>query len=649
MDYYLTIHGRHYGPLSLDQLVANSLPSETLVWREGLSEWLPPQQVPEVLEQLNPLPPPISPVTSLTQSRPLLVGQPTESHAQIRHHDSPLAPLIIAKPTHRVLRSRYVRYGTHLGVAGVAIGILIVGCWIAGSVDRPDASTPQRVASNSSVQSSTNTRSIIDRTSKSFGDREKAVPTRLSDDIQRTNVAVSAPTDRDAAVPTVSASIPNLTDVIEQVEPSVVRIDVTSGNGAASIGSGFVVSNDGLVVTNHNVIEGAKSAIVTFHSKKSQTVVGTLLLDKDRDIAILKIDGSNYPSLKLANQLPRKGESVVAFGAPSGLSFSASSGIVGAIREGSELQDFGVKLPGTWIQTTAPISPGNSGGPLVNSAGIVIGANTMVLARGQNLGFAISSIEIARSVSKARSSSITSLAMGAGLSKRNNATTQSTIELDVDNIPVESIRSFIRRVEKSRVDAVSKLNNEIYKAEKQLDAFNNGRVNIRLTERQLGKNKFLVHSVDGKDIVTFPSAEMKRQLIASQKGELTKLEEGKDKITNSRNGLIHFLADSGPPLVPNAVGDIGFVKSLKVVQIVGNDMFHAQLGRNRIAIHSQSANRLANGSVIGGGLMYVAGTETYATISGAPNTIFVLKELPLSKLQDRISEGNGSPSSQAID
>jgi hypothetical protein len=100
--------------------------------------------------------------------------------------------------------------------------------------------------------------------------------------------------------------------------------------------------------------------------------------------------------------LPPKGTAVVSFGAPHGLSFTTTSGNISALRPAEEMQEtFGQDFEGNWIQTDTAISPGNSGGPLVNHFGEVVAMNTMQLTVGQNLNFAMSSIDVAEAVSKA--------------------------------------------------------------------------------------------------------------------------------------------------------------------------------------------------------------------------------------------------------
>jgi S1-C subfamily serine protease len=190
-----------------------------------------------------------------------------------------------------------------------------------------------------------------------------------------------------------------IADLIEQMEPSVVRIEI--GNGG--LGSGFVLKEDGLIVTNYHVMNGAKSADVIFADGKKFKVTGFRSVDTANDIALIKIDAADYKlaPLPLAEAAPRKGASVLAFGAPQGFSGTATEGIVSSVRTGREIQEVLARISGNllgnpyspdslWIQTTAPISQGNSGGPLVNADGEVVGVNTWVLNSGQSLNFAVS-------------------------------------------------------------------------------------------------------------------------------------------------------------------------------------------------------------------------------------------------------------------
>jgi len=198
----------------------------------------------------------------------------------------------------------------------------------------------------------------------------------------------------------------DLAQLVAQVDPSVVTIAVSD----QSLGSGFVVDRQGLILTNYHVIEGAKEAVVIFPDKTRFKVEGFLAILPKKDLALLRIQPGTkqLQALRIAEQPPAKGEKVYAFGAPMGLSGSVSDGIVAAVRPGQDVREtlknltrrdlyvelLDYDLDARWIQTTAPISGGNSGGPLVSVRGEVVGVNTWVNAMGQNLNFALSAEHI---------------------------------------------------------------------------------------------------------------------------------------------------------------------------------------------------------------------------------------------------------------
>jgi S1-C subfamily serine protease len=218
-------------------------------------------------------------------------------------------------------------------------------------------------------------------------------------------VAVHAPIVKQMATEPRKPDIKETRQIVSQVGPSVVTIEV-SKNKVDGTGSGFVLDTSGMIVTNYHVIEGAKSARVVFHNGMVAEVLGFAAIHPGKDLAILRIDppAGRLAPLSLARQLPSQGEKVLAFGAPRRLAGSISDGIVSAIRKGAELQDIftkqaycdemGYDVDAVWIQTTAPISPGNSGGPLVNSDGEVVGVSTWSRTDGQNINFAISGLQI---------------------------------------------------------------------------------------------------------------------------------------------------------------------------------------------------------------------------------------------------------------
>jgi Do/DeqQ family serine protease len=153
-------------------------------------------------------------------------------------------------------------------------------------------------------------------------------------------------------------------------------------------GSGFIISNDGIILTNSHVVDGTNT--VTVLLKDGRTLQGKVLgQDSLTDVAVVKIQASNLPVVQMGNsdQL-RPGEWAIAIGNPLGLDNTVTAGIISAT--GRTSGDVGVpdKRVG-FIQTDAAINPGNSGGPLLNQFGQVVGMNTAIIGGAQGLGFAI--------------------------------------------------------------------------------------------------------------------------------------------------------------------------------------------------------------------------------------------------------------------
>jgi S1-C subfamily serine protease len=152
-------------------------------------------------------------------------------------------------------------------------------------------------------------------------------------------------------------------------------------------GSGFFVSADGKVVTNHHVVEDAYAANVMTSEGTRLVVQGLLALDIDADLAVLKVNGKGAAHLVLAarGSAPVVGSRAYAIGNPEGFANTLSEGLVSGKRR--------VAADLFLLQTTAPISPGSSGGPLLDESGRVIGVTTLSLSRvapgSQNLNFAV--------------------------------------------------------------------------------------------------------------------------------------------------------------------------------------------------------------------------------------------------------------------
>lgn len=246
---------------------------------------------------------------------------------------------------------------------------------------------------------------------------QNATPVATTSSPQATTTA-AAPT---AQIPPIAAAAnPNfVTNVVNQVGPAVVRIDASrtvktngrmpegfndpffreffgqrapmpqpSERTEQGLGSGFIVSKDGRIITNSHVVDGADSVEVTLKDgrKLQGRVLGT---DPVTDVAVVKVEATDLPTVTLSNSEEiQPGEWAIAIGNPLGLDNTVTVGIISAT--GRSSGDAGIPDKRVdFIQTDAAINPGNSGGPLLNERGEVIGMNTAIRADAQGIGFAI--------------------------------------------------------------------------------------------------------------------------------------------------------------------------------------------------------------------------------------------------------------------
>jgi serine protease Do len=175
------------------------------------------------------------------------------------------------------------------------------------------------------------------------------------------------------------------------------RPEIPKNRREQSLGSGVIVSPEGYVLTNNHVVDGATDVKVTLSDKRElkAKIVGT---DPKTDIAVLKLEGSNFPAITLGDSTKvQVGDYALAIGDPFGVGQTVTMGIVSAKGRGN----LGIEDYEDFIQTDAPINPGNSGGALVNDRGELVGINTAILSHGsggnEGIGFAIP-VNLARNV-----------------------------------------------------------------------------------------------------------------------------------------------------------------------------------------------------------------------------------------------------------
>ena len=177
-------------------------------------------------------------------------------------------------------------------------------------------------------------------------------------------------------------------EIYELASKAMVRIDAYDKNGKRfSLGSGFFISNDGKIATNYHVIQGAYSLkAVLYYDNSTHNVTTVLGYNSARDVAVIQINLTNTSHLELSTDEVKTGDTVYTLGSPMGIDNIFSSGIVSNPSK---------KVSGNeCIAFTAPISSGNSGGPLLNNKGQVIGINTMTVTDSQSLNFAVMAKQI---------------------------------------------------------------------------------------------------------------------------------------------------------------------------------------------------------------------------------------------------------------
>jgi S1-C subfamily serine protease len=203
----------------------------------------------------------------------------------------------------------------------------------------------------------------------------------------------TSPSQRPTAVPDDDSLLDSyshaVTGVVDRIGPAVVRVEPQVSGRAAGMGSGVIISPDGLLLTNSHVMQGARDAKLTGSDGRTieARVIGD---DPDTDLALLRASGDHLPFATLGNSKRlKRGQIAIAIGNPLGFESTVTAGVVSAL--GRSLRAKSGRLIDDVIQTDAALNPGNSGGPLVATSGEVIGINTAVIMGAQGICFAVAS------------------------------------------------------------------------------------------------------------------------------------------------------------------------------------------------------------------------------------------------------------------
>lgn len=449
----------------------------------------------------------------------------------------------------------------------------------------------------------------------------------------------------------------NLADVIERCEKSVVRIAVKDKDGSKSEGSGFVVAPN-TIATNVHVLIGAKEADATFPDGKRFRIVGTYRIDSSRDIAIARIEGdgaAELPILSLSTTTARKGETVVALGSPLGLSFTATSGVVSALRDGSEIsRELGSESigggdhKGSWVQLDAALSPGNSGGPVINNAGQVVAMSTLASQGAQNLNFGISCQDIAKILATvSETAPLTPLSSGVGEMKSKHSSRGPSEESVVQpkDIPSEAIAAYVAMGKSEFRTLKRDLTKEIE------------RLRVMLKEMRSGEAFIPPNIKTESDIVRVPgkrnshtwffrSDTIKRGIIASldtQMKDLTKISVSTADAAD-KNALLTLLTKYGPQVDMRVVGSVGFLPEATVLHAFNGHEALVLINEVPCIMLMESTAGLSRGEEIIPTPVFVAGTATAHLPDGKTAAVTVVQAVTREELRKVIFGAETNPS-----
>lgn len=448
----------------------------------------------------------------------------------------------------------------------------------------------------------------------------------------------------------------NLADTIERCEKSVVRIEVKSDEGD-SLGSGFVIDSGGTIATNVHVLAGATSAKAIFPNQQVFTIVGTTHIDAKRDIAIAKLDGvgvDQLPILPFASKPTRKGDRVVALGSPLGLSFSATTGVVSAVRPAAELgRELGDKdLEGTWLQVDAALSPGNSGGPIINYEGEIVAMSTLASQGAQNLNFGISGEDVRTAKELSAGKNVTPLAQGVGQIHGHEKRRRGDKGLiEVREIPRSAIEAYVAAGRSDFKGIVRDLTREIDRLRNDLRQMRSGETFIPpgISRHDVDVARISNPARRGARSWYFRSEAVKRREIAATEARQRELNKVKEQAVdpNDNEALLTLLWKYGPRIDTRNKGSIGYMTEAVVLHAFNDHDVLIIFEDVPYLLYLESTTGLAMGQEVTAAPVFVSGTATAQIEEGVTGSLTVLQSLSYDELKEVIYGPEGSSGSAA--
>lgn len=441
----------------------------------------------------------------------------------------------------------------------------------------------------------------------------------------------------------------DIADVIDRAEKSVIRIDV-AGIGGGSLGSGFVIDSNGMFVTNVHVLAGASKAVAHFENGESYEIKGTYFIDVHRDICIGQLDGKDFPAITVSTASARKGDQIVALGCPHGLSFSATRGIVSAIRSRDEFRKMvgRPKMEGTWIQVDAAVSGGNSGGPMINSVGEVVAMSTFA-SRGdaQNLNFGVSAADIRDAIDQAQNKELVAVHQGVGkveLAEVSPETTDTAIGRE--EIPRQAFDDYIRRGREEYRELVRELRRSASNAKKEYDLMRRGENYIPPAAGAGADTEYIVFARGREEKYFFRNESVKKRRVAEQQALANQLNRVKDQLGRDPDdeSVFQILLHAGPYLDPRQPNSIGFMQDATVIHSYNEHDVAVVYDGLPYLLWVKSTVGLFDGQTVSPMPVYVAGTRTIEIPGKASISVTVLNSVTETELREAIF-GNNQTSS----